>query len=104
MPGPDTPSQVAVRLMGRLSWKRWEDEVVVYDDASGHTHLLEANAAEALTCLEQMGGLCRRADFARQLAERLAVQDDEQEDFEGWLEAVLARFRRMDLLVLELNP
>ena len=38
---------------GALHWRRWADEVVVYDAASGDTHLLEPAGAEVLHRLER---------------------------------------------------
>ncbi|CCQ72875.1 HPr-rel-A system PqqD family peptide chaperone [Magnetospira sp. QH-2] len=101
MQDPEEPLRNVVRLFARLSWKTWNDEVVVYDDASGHTHLLESNAAEVLVCLEAAGGLCPRDEFEGLVAEHLAVSDDEREEFQEWLAVILAQFRRMDLLALE---
>jgi PqqD family protein of HPr-rel-A system len=37
---------------GALHWRRWADEVVVYDAASGDTHLFEPAGAEILHRLE----------------------------------------------------
>ena len=35
----------------RLVWESWEDESVLFDSASGQTHLLNALASEALDLL-----------------------------------------------------
>jgi PqqD family protein of HPr-rel-A system len=37
----------------RLIWKSWDEEVVVFNLASGHTHFLNPVAAQALKILEQ---------------------------------------------------
>ncbi len=36
---------------GRLRVRRWEDEVVVYDDRSGDTHLLDDSSGKVLVRL-----------------------------------------------------
>jgi len=49
-----------------LRWRAWDDQLLVFDAASGDTHLLNRVAGEALRCLEQP------ADAAR-LAQRVAA-------------------------------
>ena len=36
---------------GTLHWRRWDEEMAVYDTASGNTHLLSPAAAEVLLAL-----------------------------------------------------
>jgi PqqD family protein of HPr-rel-A system len=36
-----------------LLWRQWDGEYIVYNSASGDTHLLNPIAAAALRCLEQ---------------------------------------------------
>jgi PqqD family protein of HPr-rel-A system len=36
----------------RLRWKQWDDAVVVYNSASGNTHLLNSTASAVLRMLE----------------------------------------------------
>ncbi len=35
-----------------LSWRRWQDEFVVYDSASGNTHVLDLLSGSVLSALE----------------------------------------------------
>ena len=49
-----------------LRWRVWDDQVVVFNAASGDTHLLNLVAGEALRCLQEP------ADAA-QLAQRVAA-------------------------------
>ena len=53
----------------RLIWKSWGEEVVVFNLASGHTHLLNPVAAHALKLLEQ------KPLSADELSQRLASLD-----------------------------
>ena len=54
---------------GRLRVRRWEDEVVVYDDRSGDTHLLDSACGRVLERLlassapdDDLAPLCDRSD------------------------------------------
>ncbi len=90
-----------VRLAADLSWKRWDDEVVIHDDATGNTHLLAPDAAEILACLEAAGGACPRADLARRVSLRLDVATVEETEFATWIAEILSDFKAMDLIDLE---
>jgi PqqD family protein of HPr-rel-A system len=59
---------------GTLHWRRWddEDEMVVFDTASGNTHLLSPAAAEVLLALLDSPG----PQDAEALAQRLLPGDD----------------------------
>jgi PqqD family protein of HPr-rel-A system len=37
----------------RLQWRRWDDEYVVFNTASGHTHVLNGLAAKTLKQLQE---------------------------------------------------
>lgn len=45
--------EIRLRPAVRLHWRRWDDEFVVYDEASGRTHQLDALTASALLRLEE---------------------------------------------------
>jgi PqqD family protein of HPr-rel-A system len=36
-----------------LCWKRWDDDLIVFNPASGRTHLLNPLAGEALRAIEE---------------------------------------------------
>jgi PqqD family protein of HPr-rel-A system len=61
-----TPSQ-------SLAHRGWDDEFVVYNDLSGDTHLLGADAMQVLLCLRD-GPLAEPA-----IAQRLGAGPDEHE-------------------------
>ena len=50
--------------VGSLHWLQWNDEYVVFNEASGLTHHLDAPTARALMCLEEgatsMGSLVEK--------------------------------------------
>ncbi len=65
-----------------LLWQSWDDEVIVYNTASGQTHLLDALSGEALKEIESRPGtipqLAKRLSDtlgldSRALVDRLAV-------------------------------
>jgi PqqD family protein of HPr-rel-A system len=58
-----------------LTWRGWDDEYVVYNDLSGDTHLLGADAMDILLHLKTSP-----ADETR-LAQAMQVSDDEREVF-----------------------
>jgi PqqD family protein of HPr-rel-A system len=37
----------------QLSWRKWDEEYVVYNSGSGDTHLLDSFGAEILLCLKE---------------------------------------------------
>jgi hypothetical protein len=41
------------RIADELSWRCWDDEVVVYDNRSGHTHRLTAPGADLFLRFQQ---------------------------------------------------
>ena len=74
-----------------LRWRSWDDEFVVYHCDSGHTHRLNAVAAEALRGLE--GSLVTTDELVAAVAARLKVETDAAflervedllDDFEEW--------------------
>ena len=71
-------------LAQSLLWKQWPDEPVVYNTASGNTHLISPIAAKILRQLEQ------QASTALELAEKIACEFDVESDSE-----VVANVERM---------
>ena len=57
-----------------LEWRTWGNESVVFDPASGDTHLLDAVAREGLACLDEQP--CDAAELASAMARRLDVPAD----------------------------
>jgi PqqD family protein of HPr-rel-A system len=60
--------------VGRLRWRFWDGESVVFHPASGDTHLLNPVAAEALHVLQQ--GPLDAGALARSVASRLDLEAD----------------------------
>ncbi|WP_043460139.1 HPr-rel-A system PqqD family peptide chaperone [Azohydromonas australica] len=85
---------------GTLHWRRWDDEeeMVVFDTASGSTHLLSPAAAEVLLALLEAAV----PQDAAQLAQRLLPGEDgvppDARDVRA-LQAVLADLARLDLVL-----
>ncbi|WP_298234152.1 HPr-rel-A system PqqD family peptide chaperone [uncultured Azohydromonas sp.] len=85
---------------GTLHWRRWDDEeeMVVFDTASGSTHLLSPAAAEVLLALLEIPG----PQDAAQLAQRLLPGEDgappDAQDVRA-LRAVLAHLARLGLVL-----
>lgn len=97
---PRQSAEVALRYTvpaGALHWRRWDEEMVVFDTASGCTHLLSAAAAEVLLALLDAA----QALDAAQLAQRLLPGEDgiapEEADVLA-LESVLQDLARLGLL------
>lgn len=59
------PSNAVLRLNSGLTWREFDDEIVVYDEASGHSFLVSGMAARIFAAIRQ--GPIDRADLARQL-------------------------------------
>lgn len=76
----------------RLRVRRWDDEVVVYDDRSGDTHLLDDACGQVLERLLQASA----AD--PELEVLCAGVTPGGESSEGRLYAVLDRLRRLGLV------
>jgi PqqD family protein of HPr-rel-A system len=56
-----------------LSWKRWEEEWVVFDSGSGQTHLMDALTAATLMTIEV--GEIDFSGLAAQTSETLMIND-----------------------------
>ena len=57
-----------------LAWRVWDDEFLVYNNASGQTHHLNFLAGEALRSLEAEPGSAR--DLVRRLADQFEIAED----------------------------
>lgn len=79
---------------GSLLWREWEDEIVVYNDASGDTHRLDALAAEAFEVF-----LVAPADEG-QLADRVAASLglDRTAALQDAVAAIVQQFRSYGLI------
>ena len=61
-----------------LLWKSWDEEVIVFNRASGQTHLLDALSAEVLRELEMRPRTV--ADLAALFADRYELDSEELGD------------------------
>lgn len=75
-----------------LAFWEWDDEVVLYNDLSGSTHLLDGAALDLLHALNG-----RRADAAA-LAACLAEHIDAGTELPALVDAMLASLARLDLV------
>ena len=74
-------------------WQNWDDEVIVFNTASGQTHLLDALSAATLREIESRpGGINQLAD---RLAERFELDGA---DLSQRLTEVCARFDELGLV------
>jgi PqqD family protein of HPr-rel-A system len=100
--GPGQPSDpsIASRPVWRiaaetpLSWRAWDGDYVVFDPATGQTHLLDVLAAETLKALAQ-------APATRdELIERLAASADLPKDgsLAELVRSLIARFDALGLI------
>lgn len=78
---------------GELLWQTWDEEVIVFNTASGQTHLLDALSAAALKEIEDHPGSIARLTI--RLAERFEI--DTTDLFRRLIE-VCARFDELGLL------
>jgi PqqD family protein of HPr-rel-A system len=78
-----------------LLWEHWDNEFVVFDPRSGHTHLLNEMAAVALKALDTRAftGL----ELTRFLASEFSVSSDDPE-LERHVEQMLAHFDELGLV------
>ena len=76
----------------QLLWQTWDDEVIVFNTASGQTHLLDALSATALRDLER--GPRTLAQLAGAMAGRF---DLEPEILSNRLVEICARFDQLGL-------
>jgi PqqD family protein of HPr-rel-A system len=74
-------SSAVLRLNAGLIWRELDDEIVVYDEASGNSFLVGGMAARIFAAIRQ--GPIGRAELARQLC--AGTQDDAVSVFEASL-------------------
>ncbi len=85
--------QIQLRAQVSLHWRRWDDEFVVYDEASGRTHQLDALNACVLLSLEE--GSLDDARLADMVAAELGCAP---EALSGALPGVIEQLLRADLI------
>ena len=91
LPAADTVWRLPVGA--ELLWQKWDDEVIVFNTASGQTHLLDALSAATLREIESRpGGINQLAD---RLAERFELDGA---DLSQRLTEVCARFDELGLV------
>lgn len=77
-----------------LHWRSWDDDVVVFNECSGDTHLLNLAGAEILRFLiERPANL---GDLIDLLARRLDVEADEH--LSAYIKSALVDFARLGLI------
>lgn len=77
----------------RLHWRQWDDEFVVYNAASGDTHVLNIIAAEAL---RRLHGLLTLEVLVAQLADAFGIEPDNE--FVEYVARSLGHLEQLDLV------
>jgi PqqD family protein of HPr-rel-A system len=75
----------------RFHFRRWGDECVAYDNATGDTHLLDPVAAELLVSLQQAAATTE--ELVQRVASRLGTEAGS--DLFSALESALGDFERL---------
>jgi PqqD family protein of HPr-rel-A system len=93
--GPSFTGVAAWRTvsLADLHWRVWEEQYVVYNDLSGHTHLLDPMAA---LILREIDEYCETAELVERLAALLEVKVDD--DLRGSIERTLAELDKLYLI------
>lgn len=78
----------------RFHFRRWGDECVAYDNATGDTHLLDPVAAELLLALQQAAATTE--ELVQRVASRLGTGTGS--DLFSALESALGDFERLALI------
>jgi PqqD family protein of HPr-rel-A system len=78
----------------RLAFREWDGEVVLFNDLSGNTHLLEGAALDVLHALHDQPG--DSAALAQRLAPRFDLDDDA--DLPAIISDLIAALARLDLV------
>ena len=90
---PEIKAKARTPLLSR----RWGDETVVYNPASGQTHLLDLVSGEGLSCLQDssldLGTLCER------MAGRLDIENDAE--LRQYVASLLSQLEELGLVELE---
>jgi PqqD family protein of HPr-rel-A system len=78
----------------QLLWRRWDEEYVVYNSGSGHTHLLDAIGGGILRCLEE------HPSNSQELAVEMAGESetDATPNIAARIEELLSRFQDLSLV------
>jgi PqqD family protein of HPr-rel-A system len=77
-----------------LQWRQWDDEYVVFNPASGHTHVLNWIGAEALKALEKSPSSSK--DVMRRISECAVTEDASA--LLGQLDKLFAEFDELGLI------
>ena len=84
-----------VSARGALHWLDWDGQHLVFDEASGDTHLLDVVGAAVFHCLLQSPAL-GETDLLHRVAALLELPPDD--DLLDQVEEILRRFARFRLL------
>lgn len=71
---PDEALRIGLNSAAALYWRHWDDEYVVFDEASGRTHLLDALTACVLLCVED--GAVNTEELVSQICEHMSLSSE----------------------------
>ena len=77
----------------RLQWRRWDGEYVVFNPASGHTHVLNGLAAKALKELQESPS--STTDVLQRISE--SIQGEKSSKLIAQLDKLFAEFDELGL-------
>lgn len=78
-----------------LNWYTWDEESVVFDQASGDTHLFEPISVEVLQLIEESETSLSMHDIVQHL---LPMLNESEEDVMSHVQKVMATFNRLGLV------
>jgi PqqD family protein of HPr-rel-A system len=78
----------------QLLWRQWDGEYIVFNPASGDTHLLNTLAGQTLQCLERAP--CTLATLTESVASELEL--DANEELRQQLAKLLVQFETLSLI------
>lgn len=83
-----------IRATSSLSWRCWDDGVVVFNPVSGYTHFLDVVAGEVLALLSE------NAMMAEQIQDRLAarLQIELSADLGRYTDQLLRQFDELGII------
>lgn len=84
--------QLRLNCSGSVHWLHWDDEFVVFDEASGLTHQLDAQTAYALMCIED------GASDLETLLHQWHADDSDRETARADLSFILDQLARANLI------
>lgn len=84
-----------VTALGSLHWLDWDGQHLVFDEASGDTHLMDEVGAAVFYCLQQSAGR-NEIDLLHEVARLLDIPPDDH--LLDQLQEILQRFARFRLL------